>query len=281
MTTALPGETGDLGRELLAAYELARAAGKTVVEIRDRGPLGVDMKPGDEPVTVADRTASDMIVTALRARFPDDRVVSEELPLTDELGAARVWLVDPIDGTKDFIRGSDGFSVMIGLVSGGRPVVGVVHQPTRDRTFFATPDGAFVVTGDALAPLAVSEVASAAGARLVASASHRTAVIDQVKERLGIADEQNVGSVGVKLCLIALGLRDLYINPTSKTKAWDTCAPEAILVRAGGKLTDLFGVPIDYREVAHHRGLVGSNGRVHDEVLAKVAPLFGHLERPA
>ena len=80
---ALPGETGELGRELLAAYELARAAGKTVVEIRDRGPLGVDMKPGDEPVTVADRTASEMIVTGLRERFPQDRVVSEEIPLTD------------------------------------------------------------------------------------------------------------------------------------------------------------------------------------------------------
>src|SRR5262249_28828408 len=154
---------------------------------------------------------------------PDDRVVSEEIPLTDELGAPRVWLVDPIDGTKDFIRGSDGFSVMIGLVRDNAPVVGVVHHPTRDRTFFPTPEGAYVLSGDQLAPLAVSDVASAGDARLVASASHRTAVIDEVKQRLGIADEQNVGSVGVKLCLIALGVRDLYINPTSKTKAWDTC----------------------------------------------------------
>jgi len=277
----LPGDSGELGRELLAAYELALAAGKTVVEIRDRGPLGVDMKPGDEPVTIADRTASEMIVRGLHEHFPHDRVVSEEVPLTDELGSPRLWLVDPIDGTKDFIRGTDGFSVMIGLVRDGAPVVGVVHQPTRDRTFFATPEGAYVLAGDELAPLVVSDVAAAGDARLVASASHRTAVIDEVKQRLGIADEQNVGSVGVKLCLIALGVRDLYVNPTSKTKAWDTCAPEAILVRAGGRLTDLFGVPIDYREVAHHRGLVGSNGKVHDEVLAKVAPLFGHLERPA
>jgi 3'(2'), 5'-bisphosphate nucleotidase len=277
----LPGDTGELGRELLAAYELARVAGQTVVEIRDRGPLAVDMKPGDEPVTVADRTASELIVAGLRERFPDDRVVSEEVPLTDELAASRVWLVDPIDGTKDFIRGTDGFSVMIGLVRDGTPVLGVVHQPTRERTFFATPDGAYVQTGSELAPIAVSQIATAGDARLVASASHRTAVIDQVKQRLGIADEQNVGSVGVKLCLIALGVRDLYVNPTSKTKAWDTCAPEAILVRAGGRLTDLFGAAIDYRVVAQPRGLVASNGRVHDEVLAKVAPLFGHLRRPA
>lgn len=279
--TALPGDTGELGDELRAAVELARAAGKLAVDIRDGGTLGVEMKPGDEPVTIADREASELIVGGLRDRFAADRVVSEELPLSHDLAAPRVWLVDPIDGTKDFIRGSDGFSVMIGLVRDNRPVLGVVHQPTRDRTFFATPAGAFVVTGGAIAPLAVSTVTAAGDARLVASASHRAAVIDQVKERLGIADEQNVGSVGVKLCLIALGVRDLYINPSSKTKAWDTCAPEAILVGAGGRLTDLFGVPIDYRELAHRRGLIASNARVHDEVVGKLAPLFGHLARPA
>jgi 3'(2'), 5'-bisphosphate nucleotidase len=99
-----------------------------------------------------------------------------------------------------------------------------------------------------------------------------------VKERLGIGDEQNVGSVGVKLCLIAAGVRDLYVNPQAKTKAWDTCAPEAILARAGGRLTDLRGAAIEYAgDLMHRRGLVASNGRVHDEVVQKLAPLFPHL----
>ena len=75
-----------------------------------------------------------------------------------------------------------------------------------------------------------------------------------------------------------MGVRDLYVNPTSKTKVWDTCAPEAILARAGGRLTDLFGTPVDYeRELRQRRGLVGSNGHVHDEVVAKLAPLFARL----
>lgn len=257
--------------ELACARELAQAAGELVVRLRT-GDLGVETKSDNSPVTIADRAASELIVTGLAARFPSDPVISEEAP-PGVLGASRIWFVDPIDGTKDYIRGSDGFSVMIGLVVDGRPVVGVVHQPTVARTFFATPDGAFVDD----APLVVSTVASAGDARLVASASHRTADIDRVKATLGIDDEQNIGSVGLKLCLIAMGARDLYVNPSPKTKVWDTCAPEAILVRAGGRLTDAFGAPIDYTELRQPRGLVASNGRIHDEVVAKLAPLFGHL----
>jgi 3'(2'), 5'-bisphosphate nucleotidase len=276
---SLPGAAGAWGKELLRAVELARIAGTEVVRLRS-GELTVEMKPGDEPVTVADRRASELIVEGLSASFPGDALISEELPATSEtLANPRVWLVDPIDGTKDFIRGGDGFAVMIGLAIDGVPSVGVVHQPTIDRTFFVTPDaGAYVARGGDVTPLAVSDVATAGAARLVASASHRTADIDRVKTELGIADEQNVGSVGVKLCLIASGVRDLYVNPSAKTKAWDTCAPEAILTAAGGRLSDLFGTPIEYRaELAHRRGLVASNGRVHAEVVTKLGSLFAHL----
>ena len=124
----------------------------------------------------------------------------------------------------------------------------------------------------------MSTIASASQIRLVASKSHRSAELDKVKQSLGIDNELNVGSVGVKLCLIAMGVRDLYVNPAAKTKAWDTCAPEAILVQAGGRLSDLHGGPIEYTgELAHHRGLVASNGHVHDEVVAKLSPLFPQL----
>jgi 3'(2'), 5'-bisphosphate nucleotidase len=266
-------------REVMAAIDLARAAGELVVKLRD-GELGVEMKAGNEPVTVADRAASELIVTGLRQQFPDDPVISEELAIeAGAFGPRRLWLIDPIDGTKDYIRGDEGFSVMIGLVEDGRPIVGVVYQPTLDRTYFASPDGgAHVMTKDGFEPLAVSSIATAGEVRLVASASHRSDTIDRIKTALGITNELNVGSVGVKLCLIASGVRDLYVNPTPKTKSWDTCAPEAILVRAGGRLTDVFGGPIDYRgELTQPRGLIGSNGHVHDEVIGRLAPLFQHL----
>jgi 3'(2'), 5'-bisphosphate nucleotidase len=203
-------------------------------------------------------------------------MISEELPPPEGAQArARLWLVDPIDGTKDFIRGEDGYSVMIGLLREGQPALGVVYQPVQDRMFYAVPEGAWVAVGAHVEPMHVSGIASAGEVRLVASKSHRSADIDRIKERLGIKNEENIGSVGVKLCLIALGVHDLYVNPQAKTKAWDTCAPEAILARAGGRLSDLYGGPIDYRgDLAHRRGLVASNGLVHAEVLARLAPLF-------
>ncbi|MEO6777355.1 MAG: 3'(2'),5'-bisphosphate nucleotidase CysQ [Kofleriaceae bacterium] len=266
-------------RELDIALALAREAGVIAVEIRDGGALGVELKPGDEPVTRADRAASELIVAGLAAAFPDDPIISEESPVPPgALAAHRHWFVDPIDGTKDFIRGSDGFSVMIGLVEAGRPVLGVVHQPTVARTFYTTAGGAMMEHEGTSTRLAVSSVRDVTAARLVASASHRSADIDRVKSTLGISDEHNIGSVGVKLALIAMGVRDLYINPQPKTKAWDTCGPEAILVAAGGRLTDLFGAPIEYTGELHHpRGLVASNGLIHDAVIAKIAPLFAAL----
>jgi 3'(2'), 5'-bisphosphate nucleotidase len=265
-------------RELARAIELARLAGGEVLRMQ-RGELGVEMKPGNEPVTLADRRASELIVAGLAESFPSDPIISEELPpAAGALGAPRYWLVDPIDGTKDFIRGEDGYSVMIGLVIDGKPTVGVVYQPVIDRLFHGTPDGSLLTFRGQTTPLAVSNVTSAAEVRLVASKSHRSDAIDRVKQELGIRDEINVGSVGVKLCLIAAGQRDLYVNPAARTKAWDSCAPEAILVPAGGRLSDLFGAPIDYTtELAHRRGLVASNGLVHDEVIAKLADLFPHM----
>jgi 3'(2'), 5'-bisphosphate nucleotidase len=270
--------TGMLAAELACARDLAQNAGELIMRLR-RGELDIEMKPGDEPVTIADRKSSEMIVAGIAAKFPTDTIVSEEAPL-GALVPERMWLIDPIDGTKDYIRGDEGFSVMIGLVVAGRPVLGVVYQPLHQRTFYASPGGAFVETADGtVAPLRVSDVATAGEARLVASKSHRSDDMERVKSTLGIDNELNIGSVGVKLSLISLGVRDLYVSPSTKTKAWDTCAPEAILVRAGGRITDLFGGPIDYaRELRHPRGLVATNGRIHDEVTAKLSTLFAFMK---
>lgn len=280
-----------LDLELTTAVGLARVAGSEVLAVRAGGGLGVEMKPGDEPVTVADRRASELVVAGLRAAFPGDVVISEE---NDDdlrrLQARRVWYVDPIDGTKDFIAGRAGFAVMIGLTIEHAPVLGVVFQPVGDRLFWAAPPAeggapaAWFATVAGVddwraAPaqrLAVSDVRDPSAARLVASASHRTRTIDEVKGILGIADELNIGSVGLKLALIGAGERDLYVNPSAKSKLWDCCAPEAILRAAGGRLSDAHGAPIRYdvEDVACRAGLVASNGHLHDEVIARLRPLF-------
>lgn len=257
--------------------DLAQRAGALVVAIRQQG-LEVDYKAGQEPVTRADREASTAIVDGLTRAFPADVVISEELEVDPRrVVVSRVWYVDPIDGTRDYIRGDDGFAVMIGLCVDGVPTLGVVHQPTRARTYFAAPQvPAQVTDGQGTQPLQVSGTDDPAQIRLAASASHRSADIDRVKDQLGIRDELNVGSVGLKLCLIAAGSRDLYVNPAAKTKAWDTCAPEAILNAAGGQLSDLYGRPVDYRaeDLRHHFGLVGSNKVLHPRVIEQLTLLF-------
>jgi 3'(2'), 5'-bisphosphate nucleotidase len=268
----------NLRRELDTAVELARRAGERIRALHGAG-IAVDTKADDSPVTAADREANALIIGALAAAFSGDGILSEEAP--DDLSRLerdRVWMVDPIDGTKDFIRGRDGFAVMIGLLAGERPALGVVYQPIGDRLYFAAQGGgAFVsVAGAAPARMHVSAVADPTQIRMVASKSHRTPTIDRVREELGIADELNVGSVGLKLGLIAAGERDLYVNPSGHSKLWDACGPEAILVEAGGKLTDAHGDRLDYRgrELGNLRGLIASNGVLHDVVVKRLAALF-------
>ena len=181
-------------------------------------------------------------------------------------------MVDPLDGTKDFIRGRDGFAVMIGLLDGDRPALGVVYQPIGDKLYCATRgDGAFVAARRRRGRAHARERRARRRRRSAWSRRSRIAreTIDRVRAELGISDELNVGSVGLKLGLIAEGVRDLYVNPAGHSKLWDACGPEAILVEAGGRLTDVRGAPLAYRgrELGNVRGLIASNGVLHDEVV--------------
>ena len=135
MTT--PGLDGPFGDELRVAFELVREAGAEVYAIQ-RGEFAVEMKPGDEPVTVADRRGSEIILAGLARAFPNDPVISEEAPPPEGAQASqRLWLVDPIDGTKDFIRREDGYSVMLGLLVDGKPVLGGIPASARHLAFQA------------------------------------------------------------------------------------------------------------------------------------------------
>lgn len=265
--------------ELEVAKRLSLEAGELVMRYRAGGDLRVELKDGDEPVTIADRESSELVIAGLQAAFPDDVIISEES--ADDLRrltARRVWYIDPIDGTKDFIAGREGFAVMIGLCVDHRPTVGVVFTPASDRLFYAATDfGSFLdIPGEQTRKLAVSDQADVGAAQLVASASHRDDTIERVKSALGIDNEFNIGSVGLKLGLISLAERDLYVNPSPRCKTWDTCGPEVILHAAGGKMTDLHGDPLRYDEEESLRlhGMVASNGHIHDDAVGRLAALF-------
>jgi 3'(2'), 5'-bisphosphate nucleotidase len=267
---------GPFAHELAVAEAVAREAARLVLAFHGT-ELAVDRKAGHEPVTEADRAANTLIVERLRAAFPDDAILSEEVPDDGaRIGRARVWMVDPIDGTSDFILGEAGFVVMIGLAVDGRPRVGAVAHPLTGRVYGGVVGaGAWRTDADgARTPLRTSTLAGPPGIRLVASKTHRTPRVDAVKRALGITDELNVGSVGLKIGLVSDGDRDLYVYTGGRTKIWDTCGPEAILLGAGGRMTDLDGNPLVYDrpELYNRRGIVASNGPLHDYVITALAP---------
>lgn len=228
--------------------------------------------PGD-PVTAADHAANAAILQVLGERAPGDTIRSEESPPAPGGigGAARLWVVDPLDGTKEFIARNGEFAVMVGLSVDGAAVLGAVLQPDPGRLYLGlSAGGAWVadvgwagetdtagsdVVVGAFEPLRVP-TASDAPLRLVRSRSHPDPLITAVGDGLG-AESVLSGSVGVKCALIAEGRAELYVHPVPFLKEWDTCAPEAVLRGAGGRATDCAGEPLTYgkAETRQPRGI--------------------------
>ncbi len=272
-----------LARELTVACAVAREAAALVKRWHGQ-PVEIQHKSGGEPVSQADLASSALILRRLAEAFPADAILSEESPDDHaRLGRSRVWLVDPIDGTRDFLRGESGYVVMIGLCLDGRPALGVVVQPATDCLWEGVVGaGAWLERpGEDRQPLRVSAVAESSAIRLVASKSHRSEYYERFCRSLGITDELALGSVGLKVAMIAQGARDLYVYPGSQTKIWDSCGPEAILTAAGGRVTDSDGQALCYTrpELKNPRGMVASNGHVHDLALAAVARLRAEAGR--
>ncbi len=271
---------GSLQQELDVALRLARQAGDRIMHYYGTD-LAVDYKAGDEPVTAADRAADDLIVAGLRAAFPRDGLITEEseddLSRLDE---ERVWIVDPLDGTGEFIAATGDFVVQIALTLTGRPVLGVIYQPTQGQLLYSVHGlGAFQLLDGRPARLRVSTESDPASMCLVASRTHYTPFVESARRVLGIQQVTQLGSVGLKVGLVAAGACDLYLASTV-SKEWDFCAPHALLRAAGGVLTDLCGEPLVYNlaEVAECPGLIGSNGQAHGQIVQALAPLLESQE---
>jgi len=263
-------------RERSIAREIVREAGAVVLEWHARG-VEVDWKGVDDPVTSADRASNDLILERLHELFPGDAVLSEESKDgAARLEADRVWIVDPLDGTKDFVAGTGEFSVLLGLAVRGLPVVGAVSRPLDGLLWHAARGEGAVEEGPSGTSAArVSDVSEPSAMRLVVTRTHRFALLDELVRVLGIEREHPLGSVGLKVGALATGAADLYIHLSPGIKEWDTCAPEVILVEAGGAITDVAGRPLAYNrpDVMRWKGLVASNGRVHEHIVERIAPL--------
>jgi len=277
----------EFDREIKVACELAREAG-AILMAHYHSPFLVEQKINalqeTEEVTAADREANDLIVRRLVNEFPDDGILAEESKDTERrLEKERVWLIDPMDGTKNFIQRDGDFAVQIGLALDGQVVAGVVYQPERDKLYRASlGDGAWIENKDT-APrrMSVSTRTNAREMVLASSRSHRSPRMERVVNLIGFKSEVRRGSVGVKIGLITEQQADLYLHLSPSTKQWDTCAPEIILHEAGGRLTDLFGQPLRYNGVRidNRNGIVATNGAAHEMVIEKLAPLLREFGR--
>lgn len=235
--------------------------------------VGVEYKKDAyDPVTIADKEADKHIREAIARQFPGDAILSEESEIIPENFSGRVWMIDPLNGTKSFIKGSDTFAVVMGLVEDGVPVLGCVSLPAQKITFHAERGaGSFKEISGKRTRLQSSLVSEIEQARLITrEPSAEIRPLEQKVSQLPFLETLEQGS-GAKLCMIANGEAEAHINTNSRASKWDIAALQLILEEAGGKVTDLDGKPINYTEaeVLLTRSYVASaNSELHSKIIA-------------
>jgi 3'(2'), 5'-bisphosphate nucleotidase len=234
-------------RDLLAlAVELADKAGAAILDVRAKG-FDVQRKEDWSPVTEADHAAEAIIVAGLRAACPDVPVTAEEEVAGGRITAAApaFWLVDPLDGTREFTNGGNDFAVNIGLVRDGRPVLGVVGVPASGEMFSGIVGQGAWKRMDGATTAIHARVPPAEGVTVLASRHHGdTARLDEFLHDYQVAKVLNFGS-SLKFCRLAEGIADLYPR-FGRTMEWDTCSPQVVLEAAGGAVRTLDGAPLRY-----------------------------------
>ena len=221
--------------------ELALVAGDKIMEIYGRDDFEVKSKSDDSPVTEADEAADAIISAGLRSAFPDVLLITEEQAATHDMQADTFLIVDPLDGTKEFVHRRGDFTVNIAYVENGVPTRGVVYAPAKERMFYTLADGSAVeedgpfdkTHAGATRAIRVAESDNAA-LMVVASKSHRDQATDDYINKYAVQDSKSAGS-SLKFCLVATGEADIYPR-VGRTMEWDTAAGHAVLHGAGGKV---------------------------------------------
>jgi 3'(2'),5'-bisphosphate nucleotidase len=267
----------DYQRELEAAEHAARLGGAAILRHYARGAdVRIEIKPDQSPVTEADLEANAAIVGLLRATFPDDGILSEELPDSDErFGKRRVWIIDPLDGTRDFVARTGDFCVHIGLCEDSEAVLGVVYQPTVDALAWAVRGGgAFEERAGETRALKASTLSAPGQIRIGVSRLNLDEGLGKCLAAAGMVDRAVRLGASVKHIALARGDLDAVLNLSPSEQEWDTCAPEVIMREAGCTVTNGDGAPFRYNQpdLFRPRGSAASNGRCHSLVLRVMAP---------
>jgi 3'(2'), 5'-bisphosphate nucleotidase len=229
--------------------QIAADAGESILEVYETA-FDVSAKEDDSPLTKADMASHHVTVERLAELTPGVPILSEEGGLPDfdvRRRWERYWLIDPLDGTREFVKRNGEFTVNIAMIEGHRPVLGVVHVPVMGRTYVGCAGhSAELRSADGSRKTIAVAIESASPVRVVGSRSHRGSSLDAFLEKLGEVEMVPMGS-SLKFCLVAEGAADVYprLGPTSE---WDTAAAQAVLEQAGGSVLRLDGRPLSYNE---------------------------------
>lgn len=259
----------DYGTEIKTVLEAVREVGKEVMRIYE-GDHEVETKDDDSPLTKADRLSHDILNKRLQGFGYG--IVSEEAENTD-INNKMQWVIDPLDGTSDFIQKTGEFSIMVALIDNKEPVVGVVYAPAVDKLWYAIKgNGAYLIENGQEKKINVSETKELSGYRLVISRNHFRQKDKDVADRLGISSFQKMGSVGVKFSSIAQGNAELCVYTTDKMGVWDDCASHVILKEAGGDVFDIDGNEPVYNLESRKmdRGFIGTNGKNKEKIIESI-----------
>lgn len=234
---------------------LARLAGAAIMDVYQNDGAASTLKSDNSPLTLADIASHKIIEEGLSALSPSLPVLSEEsdnVQYVERIQWSSFWLVDPLDGTKEFIKRNGEFTVNIALIENGVPILGVVYAPALDVLYFASVgSGAFVQYGQKPAcPIQVKSAGAGNIVKVVASRSHRDARTDGFLHNIGRHEYVSMGS-SLKLCLVAEGVAHVYPR-LAPTMEWDTAAAHAIVSASGGIVCDLAGVPLAYNKPDLH-----------------------------
>ncbi len=242
--------------------QIALEAGDEILDIYNRD-FDVNTKDDSSPVTEADVAAEKIILAGLAKLTPEIPVLAEESAAAGnipDLSGGLFWLVDPLDGTKEFIHKRGEFTVNIALIENGKPTVGVIHVPVKNTTYYASGPGDALIVEDNKPPrhIQTRDIPSG-GLTVVASRSHRTPETDDYISNYKVADLISAGS-SLKLCLVAEGKADLYPR-LGRTMEWDIGAGQAILEAAGGVVEKLDGTTLNYGKEGHDNPYFVAKGK--------------------
>ncbi len=276
------------------ALEIARSVAWVAADIlssfyhKDTSDLDVTNKK-DGPVTEADMAANKYILGRLRDELGTEEFgyLSEEtfdVKKAEPVDHDWVWIIDPLDGTRDFIDKTGEYGMHIALAYQGRPVIGIVAIPESEKIYFASKDnGTFVETKDGtVTPIKVSDRDRIEDLYLIVSRSHRDDRFQKLIDRLPFAGKKYMGGVGGKISTLLEQESDVYISLSGKSAAkdWDFAAPELILTEAGGKFSYVNGDPVFYNQgdVKRWGCIIATNGQCHETICEKAAVIIDEID---